>query len=395
MILALMPHRILHIIPTLDQAGAEKQLALLCAHLPRDEFDLHVCALTRGGPWQDALQQSGVPVTVIGKKWKLDPAALLRLYRLLRTWSPDLVHTWIFAANCYGRCAARWANVPHIVASERCVDQWKTWHELAFDRYLARRTDAIVVNSHGTRHFYAQHGIPRDKFIVIPNAIEVPDSPPADYNPLDHNRANHNLSSLHPRPWRSQFHIPEQARLIVAIGRLWPQKRIKDLIWAADLLKGVRTDTHLLIVGDGPQRALLERYRRVVQIEDLVHFAGHRDDVAAILRDASCFWLASGYEGQSNALMEAMSIGVPVVATDITGNRELVQHDQSGFLVPVGDSAAFARRTQQILNDPALAARLGAAARKTMAEQFRVDTMVQHYVHFYRKILHVEGPVHR
>ena len=126
--------RLLLIIPSLDRCGAEKQLTLLAAGLPRDRLDVHVCALTRGGPLIEPLQKAGVPVTVIGKPWKIDPAAYWRIRRHIADLEHDIVHTWIFAANAYGRLAALRAGVKHVLAGERCVDPWKRWHELAIDR---------------------------------------------------------------------------------------------------------------------------------------------------------------------------------------------------------------------------------------------------------------------
>ena len=110
-----MAIRILHIIPTLDQAGAEKQLCLLAAGLPRDEFEVHVTALTRGGPRQAELQANQLPTTVIGKRWKIDPLALSRLARHIRRLQPELIHTWLFAASAYGRIAARYADVRRVI----------------------------------------------------------------------------------------------------------------------------------------------------------------------------------------------------------------------------------------------------------------------------------------
>ena len=166
-----MTRRILHIIPTLDRSGAEKQLTLLACGLPRGEFDVHVLALTRGGPLEAPLVEAGIPLAVLGKARKLDPAAFLRVKRHVESLRPDLVQTWIFAANSYGRAAALAAGVPRIVASERSVDPWKSWHELAIDRWLARRTDRIIVNSSGVRDFYVRQGIDDRKFVVIPNGI--------------------------------------------------------------------------------------------------------------------------------------------------------------------------------------------------------------------------------
>jgi hypothetical protein len=106
----------------------------LACGLPRDEFDVHVAVLTRTGPLEEQLGQAGVPVTLIGKRWKIDPGAYWRLRRHIRQLQPDIVHTWLFAANAYGRQAAMSAGVKHIVAGERCVDPWKGPVQLSIDR---------------------------------------------------------------------------------------------------------------------------------------------------------------------------------------------------------------------------------------------------------------------
>lgn len=367
-----MTTRVLQIIPSLDRCGAEKQLMLLATGLPRDQFEVHVCALTRGGPYADPLERAEIPFTLIGKSWKVDPGAYLRLRRHIRALRPDIVHTWIFAANAYGRQAAFSAGVKHVVAGERCVDPWKQWHELTIDRYLARRTQRIVTNSTGVRDFYVQHGLPAQKFVVIPNGVA-----PCSEEPV----AREELLA--------ELGLPDDARLIGAVNRLWPQKRVKDLIWAADLLKVVRPDTHLLIIGDGPQRWRLERYRGQVEISDRVHFLGQRSDVQRLMPNFDCLWLGSQYEGQSNAIMEAMAAGIPVVATDIPGNRDLVVPQRTGFLVEVGDRADFARQTLVLLEDPEKARSMGEAGRQRIQTAFSVENMVQRHAQMYADMLQV------
>lgn len=364
--------RVLHIIPTLDRSGAEKQLTLLASGLPREAFDTHVCTLTRSGPYEADLRRAGIPVVQIGKSFKADPAAYFRLKRHIAALAPDLVHTWLFAANSYGRAAALAAGVKHLVAAERCVDPWKVWHELAIDRWLGRRSDRIIVNSSGIRDFYVRHGLPPEKFTVIPNGI----SPAPAGAPREELLA--------------ELGLPPQARLIGAVGRLWPQKRTKDLIWAADLLKVIRDDVHLLILGDGPQRARLEQFRRQVRIEDKVHFLGHRDDVPRWVPQFDLLWLASEYEGLPNVILEAMAAGVPVVATDIAGNRDLVVPDETGYLVPVGDRAALARQANKLLDDAELARRLGEAGRQRVLNEFTVERMVERHAQLYREVLETE-----
>ena len=364
--------RILQVIPTLDRGGAEKQLTLLATGLPRDHVDVHVCLLTRAGPLQPILAAHEIPVHEIHKSWKIDPGAYWRLRRYIRELRPDLVHTWLFAANSYGRQAAIAAGVPHLVAGERCADRWKARHEFTIDRHLARRTDRLVTNSSGVRDFYVEHGLPEEKFEIIPNGIACRAQPhqPAPTGTL-----------------RNEIGVDGAARIIGCVGRLWPQKRQKDLIWAAHILDELRGDVHLVLVGDGPQRWRLERYARQLEFDHRTHFLGERADVAPMLPQFDCVWLGSGYEGQSNAILEAMAAGRPVVATDIPGNRDLVVPETTGYLVPVGDAAAFAHRTHAILEDETLCKRLGAAGHERVLHEFSVTRMVERHLALYDNLI--------
>jgi glycosyltransferase involved in cell wall biosynthesis len=365
-----MTKRILQIIPTLDRAGAEKQLCLLAQGLPRDEFDVHVCALTRGGPLETDLDAAGVSLTIIGKRWKIDPQAFFALKNLIKSLQPNLIHTWMFAANTYGFAAGRLCGVKNIIVGQRCVDPWKSRLQLAADRALARRCRFVVVNSEGVRDFYVQRGAPSELVRVIPNAVAMPSPPGTTRQQL-----------------LAELELPEHSRLIGLVGRLWPQKRVKDAIWAADLLKVIRDDVHLLIVGDGPQRDRLRRFRDQVCIRGKVHFLGERGDVPRLLPHFDVLWSTSGYEGQSNAILEAMAAGVPVVATDIPGTRELVVPGVTGYLLPVGDRAAFAKYTERLLNDAALAGQLSAAARQRVESEFSVAKMIERHAGLYRELV--------
>jgi glycosyltransferase involved in cell wall biosynthesis len=377
-----MTQRILEIIPTLDRSGAEKQLTLLASQLPRDAFDVHVAVLTRTGPLQADLDAAGVPVALIDKRRKLDPAAFWRLKALIRKLKPDLVHTWIFAANAYGRMAALQCGVRCVVGGERCVDPWKTWVELSIDRYLAKRSACIVANSGGIRDFYVRKGLPAEKFEIIPNGIAA--APPC---------------STTREQIVAELGLPEHARLIGLIGRLWPQKRVKDAIWAADLLKVIRDDVHLLVFGDGPQRASLERFSEQCVIADKVHFLGHRNDVARFAPHFDILWSPSAYEGQSNAIMEAMAWGVPVIATNIPGSNELVTPDETGYLISAQGwpasattvnktlAASLAQRTLRLLDNAELARQFGDAGRRRVLQEFSVEKMVERHADLYRRLL--------
>ncbi len=367
-----MQTKLVYIIPTMDLGGAEKQLCLLAENLPRDRFDVHVLLLTRDGPRSEGLRRSGIPVTVIGKRFKADVTALNRLRRELVRIRPDIVHTWLFAANSFGRVAARLAKVPRIFASERCVDLWKSPAHFWLDRRLARYSEAITTNSAGVKNFYADHGLPASKFSVIPNAIEP-------------RRATESSggASISRNEAFDRLKVSPSQKLVLAVGRLWPQKRYRDLIWAAELLATLREDLTLVIVGDGPQRAELMRFRDSVTSIDRVRFAGNRQDVQSLLPHASQFWIGSEYEGQSNSLIEAMQVGLPIVASDIPGNRDLIRDQETGRLYPVGDMAALSRASQWIFENRDQAERLGLAAKEKIDTDFTIESMVRDYVELY------------
>ncbi|WP_146391932.1 glycosyltransferase family 4 protein [Allorhodopirellula solitaria] len=365
------------VIPTMDRGGAEKQVVLLATGLARRGHDVRVALLTRDGPRSEPLRQAGVEVELIGKRFKGDLTALVRLRNWFDRWRPDVVHTWLFAANSFGRVAAYRAGVPVVIASERCVDPWKSEWQFWIDRRLQGWTDAITTNSDGVRDFYADHGISPDRFVVIPNGVE-PGAAKTASLPLSRDAVLRRLE------------VGEDRKLILAVGRLWPQKRIRDLIWAGELVGTLRQDTTLVIVGDGPQRDEMLRHRDAVSRLDHVRFAGNRDDVSELLPHADAFWIASEYEGQSNAVIEAMQAGVPVVASDIPGNRDLVRDGETGYLFELGNAAQLVERTQEILEDPELASQLGSAARSRIASEFTIDAMVDAHVELYQRLLEAE-----
>jgi len=370
--------RVLLLIPTLDQSGAEKQLTLLASGLPRDEFDVHVVALTRSGPYARELQAAGVPVIVLGKRFKLDPMALLRLRSLIRSLKPDIVHSWLFAANAYARLVApSLANGPKILVAERCVDSWKSGWQLWLDRKLIGRTDRLAANAESVAEFYRNLGVPAERIVTIPNGV-----------------SGRSISAEERARIRAErLQIPADARVAGYVGRLARQKRGNDLIWAIELLQSLRSDAWLVVAGDGPERESMEQFARDINVHHRVRFLGHRPDALELMAGFDVFWLASEFEGQSNSLMEAMAAGLPVVASDIPANRELVEHQKSGILFPLGDRVALAQVTHRLFDDHALAQQLGAAARERMQQDFSIEKMIARYASLYREI--VNGRVDR
>lgn len=376
--------RLVLLIPTLDRSGAEKQLTLLATRLPRDEFDVHVVALTRGGPYTELLREREIPLTILDKRQKLDVGAWKRLRSTLTKLQPDILHTWLFAANAYGRLAVTPSQPTKVIVSERCVDSWKAGWQLWLDRRLISRTDRLVGNSQSVVDFYVQQGFPADRTTVIYNGVDLPrhiESETADF-PSSETGTSHQRLEL-----CRELGLPEVAKLVGFVGRLAKQKRIKDLLWAMQVLRQADERAHLLLVGDGPERTELQQFARDVECTEHVHFLGHRVDADRIIAALDVFWLASDFEGLSNSLMEAMAAGVPVVASNIPPNRELVTHGNEGYLVDVGDGMGFAQFAKKLIDDPKLGQQLGAAGRSRIQSDFSVQKMVDAHITLYRDLL--------
>ncbi len=367
--------RVALLIPTLDRSGAEKQLTLLATHLPRDEFELHVIVLTRGGPYADTLREHGIPVTILNKRLKFDPCALWRLRQTIKEIDPDILHTWLFAANSYGRLIAGKRLRPKVIVSERCVDSWKAGWQLWLDRQQIPRTTRLIGNSNAVVDFYAEHGFPRDRMAVVPNGIELP------VRVCDDEDAGTERARL-----LSEFGIPPGAKIVGYVGRLARQKRLEDLVWCMELLHQLDRRAHFLIVGDGPEKDRLIEFAASIRRSECVHFIGHRDDMPRLWPLIDVFWLASDFEGQSNSIMEAMAAGIPVIASNIPPNRELVIDGDTGYLVKVGDRAGFAQFAERLLADPELATKLGTAGRERMQTEFSIEQMVAKHAELYRTI---------
>jgi glycosyltransferase involved in cell wall biosynthesis len=365
---------VLQVIPTLDRSGAEKQMVLLAAGLPRDRFRVEVAALTRLGPLESDLRDAGIPVTLIDKRLKVDPFALRRLTRFMTERRFDVVQTWIFAANVYGRIAAHRAGVPVIITAEMAVDLWKGGGQFRIDRFLSRWTDRIVGNSNAVVDFYANAGIPRDRLACIPSGIGDEEPP-----------------SIEPDAVRRSLRLEPGCPLALFVGRLAPQKGVKDLIAAFDLLQHVRPDYRLLIAGDGPLRRELEELASAFRLDNVVRFLGHRDDVPSLLAASDLLVLPSYYEGLPNVVLEAMRFRKPVVATSAPGTTEVVADGQTGILVPMHKPTALAQAIRAVLDDRELAARYGAAGRARAESEFRVITMVERFAELYEELARGKG----
>lgn len=360
--------RLAFVIPTLDQSGAERQLALLAAGLPRDRFDVRVFALNRGGCYADQLREDGIPVEILGKRFRFDPLTYVRLRAGLRRFQPAIVQSFLFAANSYVRLPGICPRNSRVIISERCVDTWKSGWQLKLDRLLIPRAAAVTANSESVAAFYESVGVPRPMMAVIPNGV-----PRAE--------AVRDRSYL-----RRELGLADDDRIVGFVGRLAGQKRLEDLTWAFQLLHQVVDRAKLVLIGEGPERDALAELAVNLGCRDKIIFAGHRRDAYKLMQGLDAFCLPSAFEGASNSLMEAMSLGLPVVVSDIAPNRELVHHEQNGLVFRLGDAPQITRSLKRLLEQPELANVLGSAAQQFVIEHHSVQRMIENHLRLYTQL---------
>jgi glycosyltransferase involved in cell wall biosynthesis len=360
--------RLLHVIPSLDPGDIQEQVRLLAVHLPREEYELHICAF-RSGPMCPLLQDAGASVHVLPRRLTIDPWTLHALMRHIARLKPELVQTWQFTANTHGRLAALRAGMRRLVAVERSLDSWKGWPHWLLDRRLARLTSVIVVNHGVLQEYYAARGVNPGRFCAIPDGIAMATS----------------LGDVRNR-LLAELNLTPAACLVGASGTLETANRFKDLIWAIDILKWVHTDVHLVILGDGPQRGRLMRFVDCVEVADRVHFLGARIDAQQIVSSCDYLWHAATQDAVSTALAAALAAGVPIVALDTPAHRSLITPGENGFLAEVDDRPAFARWTHKMLEDSALRQKIAAGGMRA-GQRFTAETCVQNYRRLYEELL--------
>ncbi len=371
----LMPlsvRKICYLIATLEIGGAEKQLLKLTRGLDRTRFFPVVIVLRSGGALKKEFAESGIKVRQVGKKFKLDITFFLRLVKFLKKEKPDIVHTFMFTANTWGRLAAKAAGIRMIFSSERCVDLWKRWYHKVIDKVLLKFTCCTVANSFAVRDFYIKlENIPPEKITVIPNGIDVQDF---DRYALSGEK-------------KKALNLENCSFLIGAGGRFTSQKGFVYLIQAMPEVLKVFPEAKLIMVGDGPLRVKLELRARQLGVRESVIFTGYRKDIHEILAATRMVIVPSLFEGMPNIVLEAMALKKAVVGSNIPEIAELIKEGITGLLVPVADFRALAEKIIFLLGNPVLCENIGKRGYEFVKENFSVAKMVQRYQQLYESFL--------
>jgi glycosyltransferase involved in cell wall biosynthesis len=374
------PTPIAYVIPRMWVGGAPNHLLHVLERLDRRRFAPLLCCLTtdrkESVPLLDRVRALGVPILDAGLRDApnalVRPSSWLRMARLareLRRRRVRIVHSYLFHANWFGTLTARLAGIPVAIVSKRSMDVYPRARDRWACRLADRLADCVTAVAHAVRdHVHAEDRCPLEKIVVIPNGIGAP-APAAG-------------------PDRTAvLQVGAADRVIGTISRLVWKRGHEELLQAASMIAAVEPSARLVMVGDGPLRPTLEARARDLGLNGAVRFLGAVPRAASFLPHFDVFVLSSVWEGMSNSLLEAMAAGRPVVATRVGGNPEVVVDGETGLLVPPRDPRALADAVLRLLGDPALAGRLGEAARRRVESQFTLEQMVSRMQELYDQLL--------
>lgn len=368
-----MKLRVCIIVPKLRIGGAEMHVLSLLAHLDASRFAVSLMSLTPGDARMEAEARRFVEsFTTIRFRWRNLPFSFARMVRFLKAGRFDIVHCHLPHADTVGRLAARCAGVRVIVTTEHGKFLWKPWYYLAFERLLGVSTDARICVSRDILDIRAKReGTPARKLFYIPNGVDI-----AAFRAPERSRA----AVLAELGW-----VPAQ-KIVIAVGRLEPEKDYELLIHAIDGLRTRFPSIGCLIVGDGSRRAALGALVESLGIARHVKLAGARNDIPDLLGAGNVFVLSSIKEGLPVSLLEAMAAGKGIVATAVGGIPEAIRNGESGLLVPPGNVDALAGAIASLLVDDELRARLGALAAATAERDYDILKIVGRIEDLYEKL---------
>ena len=358
------------VISNLEYGGAQRQVVELANHLDRARFDVHVCSLSPYVPLAARLDTADRRLHVIRKLWKFDVSVVPRLAWWLSAVRADIVHGFLFDAEIATRLAGRLARRPVVIGSERNTDYTLKPRQLMAYGLTRKCIDLTIANSNAGAAFNSRT-LEQDpsKYRVVHNGVDTDRFAVRDGSPV-----------------RRELGIGDDELVIGMFASFKHQKNHPLFFSAARHVLDRHPRVRLLLVGDMLYGGMHGSDQYQCDVDALVDelglrercvFAGNREDVEMLYSACDVTVLPSLFEGTPNVLLESMSSGVPVVATDVSDNAYIVPHGQVGYVVPLGDAMAMADRINVLLGDAALRRTMSQGARRWVEQEFSVAKLAE------------------
>jgi len=367
--------RILLVSTEFGLGGAEQQVRLLARAFSERGHEVRWAGLQDPGPFAAEVAELGVPIVGLGmRRGRADPRGIVRLAREVRRFGPHVVHSHMVHANLLARVTRLAVPMPVLVSTAHNICEGARWRELAY-----RLTDPLCtlttnVSRAAVERYVSVGAVPRRKIRYVPNGLEL-----SRFAPLERGRVQR---------LRAELGL-DGAFLWLAAGRLAAVKDYPTMLRAMRSVLRERPDAALVVAGDGPERVPLEALPGELGLPaERVRFLGVRHDVPALMQAADGFVLSSAWEGLPMVLLEAAASRLPVVATAVGGNPELVQDGRTGLLVPPREPAALASAMLGLMAVPAEErAAWGEAGRRHVESGYRLDRVVDGWLELYQELL--------
>lgn len=362
---------ITHVVENLGRGGLERMVLELVKLQHRQGHRCQVICLFERGALACELDELGIQVIACEKRPGFDLRALTRARRLVRSHATEILHTHNAVAHYQAVLATVGLGVRYVVNTRHGMGgkQRSGRREWLYRRALLCTNTVVTVCEAARRDAIAREIVPQAKAVVVPNGIRVTSFHPA--SPLMHTRLLQMLQR------------PASSRVIGTVGRLNWAKDQMSLIKAFRIVHEQHPETVLVLVGDGELRGELEQCARDESVASAVHFLGDRNDVHTLLQGFDLFALSSVSEGYSMALLEACAVALPIVATDVGGNGEIVHDGSNGRLVPASDPRLLADALLALLRDPQHMAVLSQTARTWVEQHGSLEAMAARYQQLY------------
>jgi sugar transferase (PEP-CTERM/EpsH1 system associated) len=367
------PVHIVHVVHALDVGGLENGLVNILNRLD-DHFAHTIVCLSRAGRMAERIKNPHVQIVEMHLPTDRFRFPILRLAREFRRLLPDIVHTrgW---PTVDAICAAPVAGVGHVIHGEHGREagdpNGQNRKRNIVRKWLSPLVDRFVTVSDNLRSWLTQTvGIPESKVVTIHNGVDTERFATADR-----------------RASRMSLGLDDSIFTIGTVGRLDPVKDHDSLLRAFVPITRSARPTRLIIAGDGPMRNAIERQGAELNISDKILLLGERHDIPQVLRACDIFTLTSIAEGISNTILEAMASALPVVATRVGGNRELVEEGVTGYLVSAQNIGELTGAYQTYLNNSKIREQHGRNARARAEQKFSLERMATQYAQLYRDIV--------
>ncbi|WP_299461657.1 glycosyltransferase [uncultured Gimesia sp.] len=353
--------RVCHLSLTLCTGGLERLLVDFARYHNREQFELEFIALGETGQPAEEIRKLGCnviefPLTAPGKI-----ARISQLANFFSMRNYDLLHTHNAFPHFYGSLAAYRAKIPAIIHTRHGRRFGKTFSERLQFAIASRIANRVVPVSDDTGERCKKIGrLPDRKITRIWNGIDVD---------------------------RFIFTGPADAMTAITVSRLSPEKDLMTMLEAVKIVVNTIPHFRLMIVGNGPERERLEQKSAALQLESHLQFLGERNDIPQLLSQAGFYVSSSLTEGISLTLLEAMSVGLPVVTTSVGGNPEIVQEPNTGLLVPSANPAKLAAAIIQMCDQQADWQQMGQQARARVEQHFNIRSMIKEYENLYLDVL--------